>query len=376
MRTFLPGIGFRRAGTRLSTPVSVRQGDRTLTVLRLVATPEATDLVYEITHLPNDEGTFPTPGRHGNDRVTLSDGANEYGQGGAMHIAVRQGKLVRTFTMVPLPAGTTRVTLNVSGPSIGAWSVPLDLAPFPRADDARYVPVDAGDTQHGILVRVRGMTMTASETALDLSALPDRADVQVRGLGGLGMRDATTALLLRDDGGRTYVEHFRQDARDQFPDPTGIADVAIFDVLSDEATTLVLEVPTICFTDPQPRLDLDLPVATPVVAEFAGRQIRVLSSRETTVARGPNAPVPAVAIDVDFGTTDDDICVIHPFQVSLDGQMSGYGFGGKGIYGPAPQPLSTIEIVRRGDEPPHVVTFIGATLRARGPWRIKIARPR
>ena len=366
-KTFLPGIGFRRAGTRLAAPVSVERGDRTLTVQQLISTPEATDLTYEVTHLPGD--TSPGPG--GMDKVMLNDGAADYGVGGGMNISVRPGKLVRTFTMVPLAAGLPRIELRVSGPSIGEWVVPLELVPFPSAADGGYVDVGVSDTRHGITVTVRGIVASREMTALDLMVLADRPTVRVEGLGGLsGLRDASSALILRDQTGRVYTEHFRQDARDQLPDPSGIADVALFDPLGDDAAELVLEVPTICFDDPDPSLDIDVPVDAPITAMFGSYPIRVLASREVEIARGQHRGE-AVALDLDLTATQDGRRVLKPWQVKVDGQPGGYSFGGRGLYAPAPEPLNLIEVHQRGAEPPKRITVSGATVQAHGPWQIR-----
>jgi hypothetical protein len=371
VRTFLPGIGFRRAGARLAAPVAVQRGERTLTVLQLVATPEATDLIYEVTHLPGDASPAP-PG--GMDKVVLNDGSADHGIGGGMHISVRMGKLVRGFTMVPLPAGLRRVELRVSGPSIGEWSVPLELGPFPSDAAERYVSVDASDIRHGITVTVRGIVVSRDMTVLDLMVLADRPTVRVDGLGGLaGMRDASTALVLRDQSGRVYPEHFRQDARDQLPDPTGIADVAIFDALEDGADELVLEVPSICFDDQDPRLDVALPVDSPMSAMLGDYPIRVLASRQIEIAR-MGQRVRAVALDLGLATPESDVRVLKPWQVLADGRPSGYSYGDQGIHGPAPEPLDLIEIHLGGSEPLKQVTLVGATVQARGPWLIPFRR--
>ncbi len=268
----------------------MQQGERTLTVLQLIATAESTDLVYEVTHLPSDGSSMPMPGggRGGMDRVWLSDGSDKYGPGGGMSISVRSGKLVRTFTLVPMPEGTARVELHVEGTDIGEWNVPLDLAPFPGPDDARYIEIGASDSRHGVTVSVRGAVDRADLTAFDLFALADSPDMRIWGLGGLHMRDATTALVLRDDKGRSFTERFRQDARDQFPDPSGIADVAIFEGLPDDAEHLTIEVPTVCFDDSRPQLDIDLPLGAPIDARLGDYPIThpfpqpANSSRERT----------------------------------------------------------------------------------------------
>lgn len=371
-KAFLPGIGFRRAGVRLAAPASVQRGERTLTVNQLIATTDATDLVYEVTNLPGDVSPAP-PGMM--DKVVLDDGSAEHGIGGGMHVSVRAGKLVRGFTMVPLPGGLRRVDLKVSGPSIGDWSVPLDLVPFPSDGEESYASVGASDTRHGITVTVRGMVATREFTALDLTVLANEPKVRVDGLGGLqGMRDATTALTLRDQTGRAYLEHFRQDARDQFPDPSGIADVAIFDALGAEAERLSLEVPVICFDDGGPTANIDLPVAAPITVMVGPYPIRVLQSREVEITRGPHK-MKAIALDLDDSVSEGDLRVLKPRQVKVDGQLGGYSYGGQGIYAPSPKSLKLIEIHLNGPEPPKGVTLVGATVQARGPWRIEFARP-
>jgi hypothetical protein len=369
---FLPGIGFRRAGRRLAAPVSIERGERTMKVLDLVATPEATDLTYEITHMPGDSNPAP-PGTR--DAVALSDGSSEYGVGGGMHISVRAGKLVYGYTLVPLPAGLRRVELKVSGATIGEWSVPLELVPFPTDAADRYVPIDASDARHGITVTVRGMVATPETTALDLMVLAERTNLRVNGLGGLsGLRDASTALTLRDQSGRAYPEHFRQDARDQFPDPTGIADVAIFDPLADDSRELTLEVPSICFEDSEPRLDIALPVTEPATMQLGSYPVRIGASRAVEVTRGAQR-ISAVALDLDLGSDQGDLRVIKPWQVMIDGRPGGFSWGDRGIYGPAPEPLKLIEIHHQGSEPPRRVTLIGATVQARGPWNVRFTRP-
>jgi hypothetical protein len=368
--TFLPGIGFRRAGTRLAAPVSVERGERTLTVQQLIATPEATDLIYDSTYLPGDASPAP-PGSM--DRVVLSDGSTDYGIGGGMQLSVRPGKLVREFTMVPLPVGTRRVELRVSGTSIGDWSVPLELVPFPSDAAEGYLRIDAGDTRHGITVTVRGMVASREMTALDLMVVAERPNVRVAGLGGLGgMRDATTALTLRDQKGRAFAEHFRQDARDRFPDPTGIADVAIFDPLPDDADELVLEVPSVCFDDPEPRLDVALPVEAPIDTMLGPYAVRVLGSRPAEIARGPHRGQ-AIALDLDLRTAGD-VRVLKPWQVMADGRSGGFSFGNRGMHGPAPEPLDLIEVHHQGTDPPRRVTLVGATVQARGRWQVRFRR--
>lgn len=361
---------------RLAEPIAVVQGERTLTVLRLVATPEASDLVYELTHLPGDDHAIAMPGHQaGMDRVWLTDGSATYGAAGSMSLAVRTGKLVRSFTLVPMAEGTTHVELHVDGAAIGEWTVPLDLVPFPGPDEAAYAQIGKSDSRHGITVTVRGMVASERETAFDLITLAEAPDTRVWGLGGLHMRDASTAITLGDDKGRSFTERFRQDARDQFPDPTGIADVAIFDALPQDADQLTIEIPSVCFDDSRPTLDIDLPVVSPIEARFGSYPIRITSANPVTVTRGGRA-VTVVALEVELGSVDNELCVIHPTRAMADGKMTGAGWGSHGIYAPSPQPTKTVEVYYTGDTPPRRITLIGATIRARGPWRVSFQRPR
>src|SRR5207245_1125259 len=198
----------------------------------------------------------------------------------------------------------------------------------------RYVSVGASDTRHGVTVTVRGIVAGAEQTALDLIALGDGPETRV-GIGGMeGLRDASTALTLRDDASRTFIEQFRQDARDQFPDPSGIAAVAIFEALPDDASELELDVPSIVIDDPRPTLDIDLPVESPREVEFGPYGLRIRGSRAGEVRRGPRGPVPTVALDVDLGHVEDELCLLKPWRVNVDGQPGGFGFGVKGIYAP------------------------------------------
>lgn len=372
LKTFLPGIGFRRAGMRLAAPVAAEHGDRTLTVQQLVATSEATDLVYDVTWRPEDKNPGP-PGSM--DEVSLFDGSKAYGVGGGMSLSVRAGRIVRGFTMVPLPTGLADVELRVSVASIGDWNVPLHLVPFPSPSDGRYESIGASDSRHGVTVTVRGVVASSEATVLDLIALGDRPRLHVRGLGGLdGMRDASTALILRERSGPEHNEHFRQDARDRFPDPSGVADVAIFDALPDDAHDLVLECPFVCFSDPDPTAEIALPVNVPSDLMLGPHRVRVLASRQVEVRRGPHPPSPAIALDLDPRSATEDVTVIQPMQVKVDGEQVGFGFGGHGIYGPAPEPLKMLEVFQTGSGPPRQVTFVGVTVRARGPWRIPFTR--
>jgi hypothetical protein len=253
--------------------------------------------------------------------------------------------------------------------------VPLQLEPFPAPDDAAYHLIGATTKIHGVTVTLRGMVETPDATALDLQALHEAEKVTVTGLGGLRMRDESTALVLSDQLGRTYLEHFRNDARDQLPDPTGIGDAALFDALPDDASDLVLEVPTVCFEDYRPTLDVELPVQGPIETLLGDYPIRLLASRESDVLRG-GVLMRAIAIDVDLGTLDDLLCVIKPGGVKIDGKFAGMGFGRHGIYGPSPTPLKTIEIFPGEGPTPPRVTLFAATVRARGPWTLRFNRPR
>lgn len=366
---FLPGIGFRGPGVRLARPVSQERAGRTVTVTELVSTTSGTDLEYEFTCLEGDTDLW----RH--ETTLLRSGSREFrGAPGPLHSSVRPGKIVRGLSLAPIPSDIRQVDLMLSGGVLGDWSFPLELAAFPSGGVTEATALDASDTREGITIHVRAIAVTPEATALQLEVLAQPPVCMIGGIGGMrGMREAATALTLRDQTGRVFPERIRPDARDQFPNPTGRGDVALFDALPPDAHELELDVPFVIVEESTPAISIELPVTRPTDVMLGPFAIQVLGSRAADADK-PWHRGPALAVDLDLGGWQRDRRVLKPGQVAVDGKPGGFGFGG-GMRGPAPEALSYIEIPVAEPEKAKNLTLSMATVQVRGPWRVRFARP-
>ena len=361
-RVFIDRIGFREPGVRLSAPVTATNAaGRGLTVTQLVSTADATDVIYEV-EWHGEQDLHPQ-----RDNVVLHGASTDPAcRPGAMNMAVREGKLVLTRSLPPVAAGIRSVELEVAG-SEGGWRVPLELEAYGADGGLREVGSSA--TLHGITITVRGIDRGPEATLLELAVSFEglRRRVDIGGLSGL--RDEVTAMRLRDERGRIYVERTRNDARDQLPDPTGRADVAVFDPLPPDAEALRLEVPYVSVTDFESAVDVALPVREPVDLSLAGARLRVLATRESEIDT-PHFRGPAIAVDLD-PEWHEDRRIIWPAQAKIDGVGKFVGTGGS-IYAPAPEPLATLTIPCDAPSEARVLTLGNAFVQLRGPWRIAI----
>lgn len=376
-KAFLPEIGFRQAGVRLARPISLERDGRTLTVRQLVCTPKGIDLVYDFTNLPDDERT-PMGQAPDRETVTLLDGPKEHRTSPTQFsMGVRTGKIERSMTLQvdpPLPTDVRGLGLRLDGATVGAWSLFLDLVPFPSGADDEYVGLDASDEREGITLTLRGIALSGETTAVELEASMAAPATRINGVGGLhGLRDGTTALVLRDQTGRTYPERARPDARDQFPGPRWVGAIALFDRLADDARELEIEVPYVCVDESGVQGDVDLPVTTAVDLTVGTYPIRVLSTREAD-STAPWNRGPALAVDLDLGGWHGDRRILTLAGVSVDGAQCGCSFG-RGIHGPEPEPVTYIEIPLKDPLAARRLTLRGATVQVRGPWRIRFDRP-
>jgi hypothetical protein len=364
-RVFLPGIGFRQPGLRLGEPVTERSASgRSVTITQLVSTADGSDLIYEVEwHGEQDVHSE-------RDRVVMHGASTDPAcRPGSMAVAVRQGKLVCTRSLPPVAAGITHVEIEISGDG-GQWRVPLDLEPFGADEQQRRREVGASDSRQEVTITVDSITFMPDATVVEVRAVSERPGWRVS-IGGLrGLRDETTALRLHHGHGRSYLERTRQDARDQFPDRFGQGDVGVFDPISDDAGALVLEVPYVCAHDhTTTSADIPLPVREPITVELAGAETRVRATRESEL---PGSRGSAIAVDLDVSTWYGDRRVIVPLGAKLDGQDAGISWG-KGLHGPSPEPAPSVLVPCATPTEPHLLTFRGAFVQLRGPWRIPIS---
>jgi hypothetical protein len=330
-------------------------------VTELVSTPEGTDLIYEV----------EWQGEHGlhveGDRVVLHGASTDPAcRPGGMSVSVREGKLVCTRSLPPVQMGATHVEVEIAGDA-GEWRIRLDLEPFGAESQSRR-ELTTSDTQGDITIAVDSIVRTPGAVVLELRAYTTRPQVQLS-IGGLsGMRDASTAMRLHDDRGRTFVEQFRQDARDQLPGHVAGSDVAIFAGVPDDASDLTLEVPYVCGTEYGRRAEIHVPATEPLSIELTGTTLRVMGSRPAEL---PGARGPAIALDFERGAWENDRRVIAPLQATLDDTPCGLSWVG-GINGPAPEAVPGVLIPCPTPAESHVVALSGAFTQQRGPWRIHL----
>jgi hypothetical protein len=362
-RVFLPGIGFRAPGLRLGAPVTQRSANgRAVTITELVSTPDGADLIYEI-EWHGEQGLHCE-----RDQVVLHGASTDPAcRPGGMGVSVRQGKLVCTRSLPPVETGVKHVEIEITG-NAGEWRVPLDLERFGEDERQRRRDVGTSDTRQDVTITVDSIVLMPEATVVEVRAQSDRPGWRVN-IGGLhGLRDETTAMRLHDQGGHTYVERARKDARDQFPDRFSGADVAIFDPLPDDAGALLLEVPYVCADDHATSAQIALPVREPITVELAGADMRILATREAEL---PGSRGPAVAVDLDVSTWYHDRRVIAPLNASLDGQQCGISWA-NGLNAPAPEPAPYILVPCAAPAEARALTLRGAFVQLRGPWRIPI----
>lgn len=375
--TFLPGVGFRPAGTRLARPVSVERGGLTLMVRELVCTPEGTDLVYEITDGRQGAAcVVPGPGPNRLDSletVTFRDGENEHRLSGAGGISslIIAGGVRRTIRGGPLPTSLRNLEVRLMGGFYGEWSVPLELVPFGADNAGQLRPLDASVSHEGITVRLSGMSITHSATAIQLEVAGDARVRRFAGVGGLhGMRREATCLRLRDEHGRTYAELPRGDSSEP---PSG-SDLAVFEPLGADSRELELEIPFVYAEEVEAPVVVPLPVqgSTPVM--LGPYSIRIVSTGEAPDSPRRRNFGPALAIQLDLGGWRADRRVLFPSRALVDGRDRGLGYG-NGINATAPEPVDLVEVRMQDPLSVRELTLLGATVQVRGPWRLKVARP-
>ena len=381
---FVPNIGFRSTGLRLEHPLRHVYGDRTLTINHLVCTSAMVDISFDVTDvqalrdLPDGPVRLPLKMDRelamslSRDRISFRIGDRvermESGPGDTYAIpgGIRRSWVLRP----PLPLDHTDIELRFSSAHSGQWSVPVGLAPFAASDEVRRFDVTADDTHEGITIAVRGLALSDQFSALDLSmSVP--GDAECAGIGGLeGMRQGPSALQLRDQTGRTYVEREQPFGVHVASSVTG--DGAYFEPIAAAAEELELVVPFAYVRHRQMRVDIELPVASPAKVMFGDFPITVL--RTAPVPEKPDAPPrhrePALGFDLDLGSWQGDRRVLVPTYVVVDDRTTGYRYT-KMFRMSAPEPVDRLEVPMENAQDARKLTLSGPTVQVRGPWRIR-----
>jgi hypothetical protein len=359
---YLADIGFRPPGVRLVRPVRTAIEGRALTLAELIATREGTDLTYYLTGLTGDEGYTPRQ-----DVVAIRADTTEHElTRGAFSFGSDRSVLRRRISSKSvIPPWTGPVSLAIAITGVGAFRLDAELRPFGPETDAPRRDVNSSVTHDGITVTVRGVGAAREETAVEIeAAVGDRECCA--GIGALhGHRLGPTALSMRDESGRVYMERWQE------PGGFDHATLALFQPLHPEAREVEVTVPYVFVEDAAATTEtLPLPVTSPVetrVGRYGIRVLRTVGVPANPRARAIHRQEPALGVDLDLGGWHGDRRVLLPGRPHIEG----YGYRLPGLDMRRPEPVDRIEITGDRALAAKTLGFTRPTVQVRGPWRIR-----
>jgi hypothetical protein len=365
-RVFLPEFGFREAGVRSAR--SVTEG--ALKLIDLVAAPDGTDLVYELTH-----DAPPTDERRAHESVVVRNAGTETElSGGTVAVWSKNGvwrRAARSRRAIPVAAGPVEVDVALSG--LGEWRVSGELVPFGL--EAEAIDVEASDTHEGITVTLRWVSISGGNTAVEISASASEKGVSIDGIGASSqMRLGPCALTLRDEALRVYAEQphdMRHDNR-----PYDHETLAVFPPLPPDARRLELEVPFVFVSEPYEQATFELPVSSPQRISF-GRYpatvVRTFLISDTGQTRPGRRGGPGIGVDIDLGDWHGSRRVLMPRQLLLDGASAHLRY--TSLFDTRnPEPVEQFAVAVERPEQAARLTLLGARVQVRGPWTIRFER--
>ena len=377
MTVFIPEVGFRPGvGLALPEPVTVlKENDRGLRVMRLVATELGTELAFEIRD-PDREAACETGSldyKQTRAEVRLLDAAGvsipqipgpgngySFGQHGF-------GVFGQKVVFTPLPSGTSHVTLELRG-GLGDWEVPLDLVPLSDSAVVPAMPVGTEQQRSGVTVRVVAMATTDDAIVLELQA---EAGPTVRAIeiGEWLVNQGKDGFVLIDEGGRR-VEELSMRGRMGMKRPGGGRTVVSFPRTDSRNFTLV--VPSVVFQESAGSLELQLPIHVPTDLSFGRHPVRIRYANAVNDLPAAPGEAPQPGIEVQLGTVDwhDGRRVLRPGPVFVDGIHRGYSVTGRGEPG-----FVSVNIPLADAASAQTVTMRDPVVAVRGPWEIRFSRP-
>lgn len=366
---YLADVGFRSPGVRLVAPVRTAVEGRTLTLRDLVATADGTELTYDISGLIGEEGYSPRQDvvaiRSGKDERVLDRGAFSFRAEprGFANTTVLV-RTIRSTSTIPHEGG--RVEIAISIEKVGEFRLAPELTPFGPDTEALRTEVNRSVTHEGITITVRGAGTAREETAIEVEVAVPEHECCV-GIGGFhGSRLGPTALALRDDSGRTYMERWRE------PGPYDDRTLAIFQPIHPDAREVELSVPYVIVEEPVRTDAVTLPVATPVAVSLGRYPIRILgtrvhgSAKARTVADRP----PRLGVDLDMGGWHGDRRVVLPGRPIVDGFDHGVSYGPRWLDARQPEPVDRLYLGGSRALGATSLAFTRPTVQVRGPWQI------
>jgi hypothetical protein len=378
---YVPGFGFRPAdGVKMRAPVVIEQGQRALKVLDLSTTSAATEVTFEIRDdsaqdaclagslehdalmkaqvaLRDDRGIdYP---RATNGRESLSLGQHEFGFFG------------RTLSFERLPADARQVVLAIRG-KLGDWDVPVELGPITASGAIAVDDLTAEATTRGVTVRLVRAAFASDRTFVELEATSTLAATSIRGMGDL-QRDGADRLVIVDGSGGRHVEELSRETVRRPDVPQGRA-YAMFGPLPVDEGDLTLVVPSVLLDDEQPSLDVPLPLHER--REMRLGRYPIVLGPIALVGDLPSAPGAPAGHGLRFAigpAGDQDEVALRPLSLGVDGAAKKHGWG----WGWHPEPgLRNMSIDLTRDVTPTSLRLEGAIVKVRGPWEIRVTRPR
>jgi len=197
---FVPGVGFRPStSATLVTPVTAERGEWSVTIERLLRSPEKTELVFSLTGPGGPPVSGPGLARpepppwmhlpislhHAGGKIELTNdgrqGPSGFSAGAGSHLRT----IHPTVRFPPLPSDTMELEVVFDG-APGTWAVPVTLS----ASTQYGLPAKAlevADRHHGVTLTSRGVARSDTLTAVDIYANLD-ATPQPRFMRSLGIR--------------------------------------------------------------------------------------------------------------------------------------------------------------------------------------------
>ena len=365
---YVADVGFRPAGVRLSAPVRAVDGKHAVTLGELIATPEGTDLTYYLTGLTGDEGHTPRQEviaiRSAGEEHLITRGPFSFGSDRPV-----LRRRISSTSVTPPWMGPVEVAIAIAG--VGEFRLAAQLRPFGPETDAPRRDVNTSATHDGITVSVRGVGAAREETAVEVEVQVGEGECCV-GIGALaGHRLGPTALSLRDESGRVYMERWQEPGRFDH------ATLALFQPLHSDARELELTVPYVFVEDAGATTEtFQLPVTSPVETRLGRYGIRVLGTvrvEGNPRARYPVHQQPAVGVRFDLGGWHDDRRVLLPGRPVVDGDFCNIGYRLSGLDMRQPEPVDRLEITGDRALAAKTLGFTRPSIQVRGPWRIHFA---
>lgn len=373
---FVRGVGFRESSGALQMrgEAVATQGERTLTVTKLVSSVSGTELTFRIRDaVPRlDESVM---------RRMMGDGARLRDSTGHVYELDRCARsssscgfdgLTRSVMLERVPAHLHQVVLEVDG-SQGEWSLPIDLIPFDSGDATAAQPLALAQEHGGVTVTLVSAAFGPEQSSVDLEVSTTLPVARVHGIGSqYGVRLEEALLFFVDEQGRRFDE-ISQLPGDFVRDHDARSEVAVFPALPEDARELTLTVPKVIIEEEDGRADIEMAGGSQAAA-LGPYPIRVTPSWSDASSDRHFAlrDRPTITLDVDFGDWRDDRLLLVPGEIRVDGAAVGY-YATPNRAGVRPQ-ATGIESAVANANAAKVVTLLRPVVEVRGPWTFRFRR--